>query len=131
MTITQENNRREAILEAAAVVISKRGVDAARMTDIADQAGVSPGLVQHYFRHRGRLLSEVFRHELDRIAGTWTTLVDPDSPPLDRLIDYLEVCVPGGSDSASREVGPRWGFWLELWSKAHRDGAIRAQVPGV
>lgn len=131
MATSQETNRREAILEAAAVVISERGVDAARMADIAEQAGVSLGLVQHYFRHRERLLSEVFRHELDRISRTWTTLVDPDSPPLERIIDYLALCVPVGSDSASREFGPRWGFWLELWSKAHRDASIGSQVPDV
>lgn len=131
MATSQETSRREAILEAAAVVISERGVDAARMADIAEQAGVSLGLVQHYFRHRERLLSEVFHHELDRIARTWGSLVDADSPPLERVIDYLALCVPVGSDSASREFGPRWGFWLELWSKAHRDPAIASQVPGV
>lgn len=131
MATSQETNRREAILEAAAVVISERGVDAARMADVAEQAGVSLGLVQHYFRHRERLLSEVFRHELDRIARTWTSLVDQDSPPLERVIDYLALCVPVGFDSASREFGPRWGFWLELWSKAHRDPATASHVPGV
>lgn len=131
MATSQETNRREAILEAAAVVISQRGVDGARLADIAEEAGVSLGLVQHYFRHRDRLLSEVFRHELERISVTWSRFVEPESRPLERLIDYLALTVPNGSDFASRELGPRWGFWLELWSKAHRDEAIAAQVPGV
>jgi len=131
MSTSQETGRREAILEAAAVVIAERGVDAARMADIAEHAGVSLGLVQHYFRHRDRLLDEVFRHELQRISDNWGSFVDPTSPPLERLIDYLALTVPTGSDSARRQYAPRWGFWLELWSKAHRDGAIGAQVPGV
>jgi len=131
MAASQETSRRESILEAAAIVISRRGVDAARMADIAEEAGVSLGLVQHYFRHRDRLLEEVFRHELERISLTWRSFVEPESPPLERLIDYCALTVPTGSDYESRELGPRWGFWLELWSKAHRDDAIAAHVPGV
>lgn len=131
MATSQETSRRDAILEAAAVVISQRGVDSARMADIAEQAGVSLGLVQHYFRHRDRLLEEVFRHELQRISVAWGSFVEPESAPLERLIDYLALTVPTGPDYASREFGPRWGFWLELWSKAHRDDAIGSQVPGV
>jgi AcrR family transcriptional regulator len=127
----QDTGRREAIVEAAAIVISERGVDAARMADIAEQAGVSLGLVQHYFRHRDRLLEEVFSHELERIALTWASLVDADAPPLDRLIDYLALCVPIGSDSVPRQAGARWGFWIETWSKGHRDAATAADIERV
>jgi AcrR family transcriptional regulator len=131
VAISEEADRRLLILEAAAVVISERGVDAARMADIAEQAGVSLGLVQHYFRHRERLLAEVFRHELQRVETSWRSFVEPESPPLERLIDYFALCVPTDADLSSREYAPRWGFWLELWSKGHRDASIGAQVPGV
>jgi AcrR family transcriptional regulator len=138
---SHEAGRREAILEAAAVVISERGVDAARLADIAEQAGVSLGLVQHYFRHRDRLLEEVFSHELHRIAVNRGKAVDEYAPPLDRLIDYLALLVPVRPDSAARDVdsGPpalpgraaRWGFWLEAWSKGHRDADVAAELTRV
>jgi len=128
---SQESTRRETILEAAAVVISERGVDGARMADIAERAGVSLGLVQHYFRHRDRLLEEVFSHELERIAVTWGALVEATAPPVDRLIDYLALCVPVISESGSLEVGARWGFWIEVWSKGHRDDAAAVEIARV
>ena len=125
------DDRRSQILDAAALVISERGVDAARMADIAEEAGVSIGLVQHYFRHRDRLLAEVFRRESERIAVTWRTVVSADAPPLERLVDYLRLCTPDGSADAARSFGPGWAFWLELWSKAHREPAVRAEVEGI
>lgn len=131
MAASQETGRREAILEAAAVVISERGVDATRMADIAERAGVSLGLVQHYFRHRDRLLEEVFSHELQRIAVTWGSLVGAHAPPLDRLVDYLALCVPVSSDPASLALGTRWGFWIEAWSKGHRDAVAAAEIEPV
>src|SRR5690348_14257805 len=64
-------DRRSQILDAAVRVIAERGIDGARLADIAEAAGVSLGLVQHYFRHRRRLLLEVFRREEERISETW------------------------------------------------------------
>jgi AcrR family transcriptional regulator len=124
-------DRRSRIVEAAALVISERGVDRARLADIAEAAGVSLGLVQHYFRHRERLLAEVFRRESERIEQTWRTVVPADAPPLERLVDYLRLCTPDGSARAARSFGPGWAFWFELWSKANREEALRAEVPGI
>jgi AcrR family transcriptional regulator len=131
VSVNDDSDRRSKILDAAALVISERGVDAARIADIAEAAGVSIGLVQHYFRHRDRLLAEVFRRESDRIAVTWAGVVDPEAPPLHRLVDYLRLCTPDGSADAARSFGPGWAFWLELWSKANREPAVRAEVDGI
>jgi AcrR family transcriptional regulator len=126
-----DGDRRSRILEAAAHVISERGVDRARLADIAEAAGVSLGLVQHYFRHRERLLAEVFRRESERIGQTWQTVVPADAPPLERLVDYIRLCTPDGSSRAARSFGPGWAFWFELWSKANREEALRTEVPGI
>jgi AcrR family transcriptional regulator len=128
---SREADRRVQILDAAATVISERGVDAARLADIAEAAGVSLGLVQHYFRHRDRLFAEVFRRESERITTTWRRVVDSEAPPLERLVDYLRLCAPEGSSGAALAFGPGWAFWLELWAKANREDAVRAEVEGV
>ncbi|MDN6380080.1 MAG: TetR/AcrR family transcriptional regulator, partial [Brevibacterium aurantiacum] len=48
--------RRSAILESAIDQIGHRGVEAVRMKDIAEAAGVSVGTVQYYFGARDELL---------------------------------------------------------------------------
>jgi AcrR family transcriptional regulator len=126
-----EASRRAQILDAAADVIARRGVDSARLADIADEAGVSLGLVQHYFRRRDRLLAEAFRQEAERVASTWRTAVDPAADPLTRLAEYVRLCSPAGSPDAGRLFGPRWAFWLQMWSKANRDPSLRDDVQTV
>jgi AcrR family transcriptional regulator len=131
MPTVDEAVRRAQILDAATEVIARRGVDSARLADIADEAGVSLGLVQHYFRRRERLLTEVFRQEAERIANTWQTAVDPSAPPLTRLVEYVRLCSPAGSADAARSFGPGWAFWLQMWSKANRDPSLRDDVDAV
>ena len=129
MAIAQEStDRRSLILDAAVAVISRRGVDRARLADVAEEAGVSLGLVQHYFRNRERLLIETFRREQERISQVWTAAVAADADPLLRLAEYLRLASPQGGASAATAFDPGWSFWLEFWSKANRDSEIRAEV---
>jgi AcrR family transcriptional regulator len=124
-------DRRTLILDAARDVVCERGVDAARMADIAERADVSLGLVQHYFRHRDRLLAEVFSLESERITVRWRSLVDPDADPLTRLFEYLRLCAREGTDPSVRSFRLTWSLWLEFWSKANRDAALREEVAAI
>lgn len=125
------HDRRTAILDAAARVISERGVDRARLADIAEAAGVSLGLVQHYFRRRSALLIATFERESERIESVWGTVISAEAPPLERLVGYLSLCTPVGSSSAARSFGPGWSFWMQMWSYSYRDPDVRAVVPRV
>jgi AcrR family transcriptional regulator len=127
----QSVDRRELILDAAVTVISQRGVDRARLADVAEQAGVSLGLVQHYFRTRERLLVETFRREQERISAIWSAAVPPGSDPLLRLAEYLRLASPEGGAAAATAFDPGWSFWLEFWSKANRDAEIRAEMANI
>lgn len=133
MAITDEQSvdRRAQILDAAVVVISRRGVDRARLADVSEEAGVSLGLVQHYFRTRERLLIETFRREQERISQIWYDAVPADADPLTRVAEYLRLSSPEGSESAATPFDPGWSFWLEFWSKANRDDEIRAEVADI
>ncbi|HEV8453136.1 MAG TPA: TetR/AcrR family transcriptional regulator [Gaiellales bacterium] len=120
-------DRRAQILDAAVAVISRRGVDRARLADVAEEADVSLGLVQHYFRTRERLLVETFRREQERISSIWLNAVPAGSDPLLRLVEYLRLSSPEGGEGAATAFDPGWSFWLEFWSKANRDEEIRAE----
>jgi AcrR family transcriptional regulator len=122
------DGRRAAILEAAVAVIAARGVGQARLADIAEEADVSLGLVQHYFRHRERLVTEAFLRETERVLERWREIGDSGDPPLHRLLTFLRLLTPSGEAAAGRAHDTGWAFWIEFWSTANRDPEIREQL---
>jgi TetR/AcrR family fatty acid metabolism transcriptional regulator len=66
-SVTVED-RRTRIVEAAVHVFARKGYHAARVGDIATEAGVAHGLLYHYFDSKEQLLETIFRE-------TWTELV--------------------------------------------------------
>jgi TetR/AcrR family transcriptional regulator, fatty acid metabolism regulator protein len=54
-------SRRRQIRDAAVRVFAERGFHAARVSDIAAEAGVAHGLVYHYFSSKDEVLQEIFR----------------------------------------------------------------------
>jgi AcrR family transcriptional regulator len=52
--------KRRIILDAAIVVFARQGFHSARVSDIADEAGVAYGLVYHYFGSKDEVLDTLF-----------------------------------------------------------------------
>jgi AcrR family transcriptional regulator len=52
--------KRRAILDAAITVFARQGFHSARVSDIAQEAGVAYGLVYHYFDSKDQILNELF-----------------------------------------------------------------------
>jgi AcrR family transcriptional regulator len=52
----QVKDRREQIVQAALRVFAQKGFDRATNQDIADEAGITPGLIYHYFKSKQDLL---------------------------------------------------------------------------
>jgi AcrR family transcriptional regulator len=64
----RESDRRRQILGAAVKVFAAKGFHAARVGDVAEEAGVAYGLVYHYFSSKDELLETIFR-------STWTDML--------------------------------------------------------
>lgn len=52
--------RRDELLAAAVCVFARKGYHTCRVSDIADEAGVSHGLVYHYFASKDEVLETIF-----------------------------------------------------------------------
>ena len=52
-------DRREQILDAAVRVFAEKGFDRATNKDIASEAGITPGLIYHYFKSKEDLLRAI------------------------------------------------------------------------
>ena len=105
--------RRPELLEAAAAVIRERGLENARVADVAERAGTSAPSVLYYFASKAELLKEAltsaeerFYEQLDR------ELADLDSAR-DRMVEVVHSGVGEGDYDAS--------LWIDLWARALRD----------
>jgi TetR/AcrR family fatty acid metabolism transcriptional regulator len=61
-------DKRRVLLDAAVRVFARKGFHAARVGDIAEEAGVAHGLLYHYFSSKDEVLATVFRE-------TWSDLL--------------------------------------------------------
>jgi AcrR family transcriptional regulator len=114
---TLADTRRAQIIDAALAVIADRGVANTRLVDVADAAGVSIGLLQHYFRKRETLLRAAFGEALRQTFADFDAIAAQEPEPLQRLVSYLRQSV----------ISRRWPVWLEFWSVSYREPALRDQ----
>jgi AcrR family transcriptional regulator len=77
--------RRTAVLRAAVECVAVTGYDNLRLRDVARAAGVSTGLLQHYFETRDELVAEAFRQASEDLLQEWGVLLASDPPPWERL----------------------------------------------
>ncbi|HET7235655.1 MAG TPA: TetR/AcrR family transcriptional regulator [Actinomycetota bacterium] len=112
-------DRHREIVDAAARVITDRGLAETRISDIAERAGVSPGLILYYFESKDRLLSEALTFANDQFylrASREIRRIDSAREQLRRLID---LSVPGYLPEYGRL--DEWALWIEVWVRALRD----------
>ncbi|MFZ1530139.1 MAG: TetR/AcrR family transcriptional regulator [Ferruginibacter sp.] len=57
----KDNSTEEKILAAAKKVFIARGMDGARMQDIADEAGINKAMLHYYFRSKEQLFETIFK----------------------------------------------------------------------
>lgn len=80
----------DALLAAAGDAFAQRGFDAATMTQIAQQAGVSIGAAYQYFPNKEALAFELRRRYGDEMDARWSELVEAhDALPLPELVERL------------------------------------------
>lgn len=75
------DTRRREILRAAARVFAERGIREAKVGDIARAAGLSHGLIYHYFESKDALLEAIIEDKLEQIR-TLADEVDTDGAPV-------------------------------------------------
>lgn len=111
--------RRSSILGAAEHLLAIHGFDALRLRDVAKAAGVSIGLIQHYFTTRDELLYETMRAASDRRAREWAQLASGHACARDKVRALLE----GAINDRHRCV-----IWIETCAAATRHPALLPDV---
>jgi len=115
----KSKDRHQEILDAAARVITERGLAETRISDIAARAGVSPGLILYYFESKDRLLSEALTFANDQFYLRMSREVRRIPTARDRLRRLVDLSVPGLLPEYGRL--DEWALWIEVWVRALRD----------
>jgi TetR/AcrR family transcriptional regulator, cholesterol catabolism regulator len=86
--------RRQRILDAAARALAEHGYSAAKLADIAQEAGTHAGSLYYYFPSREDLMKEVLLTSLDRMSEYSDTLeADAHLSPLDRVLAFVRLVI--------------------------------------
>jgi TetR/AcrR family transcriptional regulator, transcriptional repressor of bet genes len=99
--------RREQICRAAAAVISERGFDGTTMRMVAEEAGVSTGMLNHYFANRMEMLEETLLFVSQRQQARESAAIDGLEPGVERLRALVHSVLP--TDQESMEA---WRVWI-------------------
>ncbi len=89
MAKTNKNKDTEGqILNAAENVFQKKGMDGARMQEIADEAGINKAMLHYYYRSKQLLFEAVFTNAFSLLAPQLNKILNDDSSIEDKVKNF-------------------------------------------
>lgn len=79
MKKAKDENTEEQILDAAKNVFQAKGMDGARMQEIADKAGINKAMLHYYYRSKQLLFEAVFKNAFALLAPQLNAILNDDS----------------------------------------------------
>lgn len=112
--------RRKALIEATAACLAEAGVAGTSVRTICARAGVSPGLLTHYFDGIGALIAATYGEVTARVSDTLSAAAErAGNDPRARIIAFLTASFrPPVADASLLAT------WLAFWSLVKTEPAI-------
>ena len=76
------------IFEAATDIFEEKGLDGARMQDIADRAGINKALLHYYYRTKDKLFAAVFERLAQKMFKNLFSIFTYDMPVEEKIEHY-------------------------------------------
>jgi AcrR family transcriptional regulator len=89
----QGQERKQQLLDHAAVLFAERGYAETRVLDIVQAAGVAKGLFYWYFENKEALFRELVEHNRLNLRRAQAQAIDPEAEPLLRIRQGAEASV--------------------------------------
>ena len=111
--------RRNAIVNAAVQVMTRKGMAATTVRDVAEQMGTSSGLIHHYFTSMDDLLAAAFDRAASQDLDVTSDAMARGRDAVERLSTFFATYVRAEQD---------WAFqlWLDAWAEASRRPALQS-----
>ena len=117
--------RREQICRAAAAVIAREGFAGSTMRMVAEEAGVSTGMLNHYFANRQDLLTQALLFVSERTQDRYKESIEGIPAGVERLTALLDSAL--SEDESARET---WHVWINAYGEAVRLPELRHTMEG-
>ncbi len=88
MAETLDLSTEQKILEAAKKVFIQKGLDGARLEEIATEAGINKALLHYYFRSKENLFETIFDQMIEKIVPNFTVIIE-SSKPIEEKIELF------------------------------------------
>jgi AcrR family transcriptional regulator len=115
--------RRQQICSAAAAVIAREGYAGTTMRMVADEAGVSTGMLNHYFANRAELLTQALLYVSERNQRRYERAIEGIPPGVERLEALLNSVL-----AADQESIETWHVWINATGEALRLPELRHTI---
>jgi TetR/AcrR family fatty acid metabolism transcriptional regulator len=142
---TKSGNKEQAILDAAVLVFAREGYHSARMTKIAEEAGIATGSVYLYFENKEAILHRLFEEMWKSLAADLAAVTEradlSHTEKFDAMIDLLfdafesdpalAIVFVNDQQHLARggtgEFAEYYGRFLDLGEKVIRDGMKKGE----
>ena len=95
MPRTKNISTEEKILAAAKTIFIEKGMDGARMQDIADKAGINKALLHYYFKNKEKLFEVIFKEGAEKLFSKINSILNSDLPLFEKIrlfsTEYAEI----------------------------------------
>ncbi|MDO5335184.1 MAG: TetR/AcrR family transcriptional regulator [Coriobacteriia bacterium] len=121
---------RQALLSAAVKVIGTKGYTAATVDTIAEEAGVSKGVVYYYFKTKADIATQVLLAVLDQLIARFEADVDTAQSPHDAMSAIIHDFARSIFDNREAARFVLNELWRQdrLWSDEMRTAEERLSV---
>lgn len=83
-----EATTEQQILDAAKTVFQAKGMDGARMQEIANQAGINKAMLHYYYRSKQLLFEAVFKQAFSLLAPQLNNILNDDSSIEEKIRNF-------------------------------------------
>lgn len=86
-------SRRDEILEIAATVFARQGVNSTTVRDIADEAGILSGSLYHHFESKDQMVEDIIRPAIEADLERYAQLAQSDLRPDESIPSLFEIAL--------------------------------------
>ncbi|MBH0057507.1 transcriptional regulator BetI [Pseudoalteromonas sp. SWXJZ94C] len=108
--------RRQQLIDATIESVAMRGLQGTTINSISKNAGLSSGIISHYFGGKQGLIEATVRYLLSNLNKELIGKVDSNTSPVQRLMFIVEA-----NFALVQQRGDTTRTWLSFWAQSMHD----------